>query len=64
MSDAEPPLTADERLTVVALYLGLTSKDVLHPARHGDGEENQQVGQSHILVSHALSHSPSHGESA
>ncbi|MBN7314508.1 hypothetical protein HZD78_21880 [Mycobacteroides chelonae] len=64
MSEIEPPLTAEERLTIVALYAGLTSKDVLHQRQHPDSEKNKQVGQSHILVSHHLSHNQSHGESA
>lgn len=60
MSEIEPPLTAEERLTIVALYAGLTSKDVLHPRQHPDSEKNKQVGGSHILVSHPLSHNQSH----
>lgn len=64
MSETEPPLTPDERLLLAALYASLTSLDVLHPRQHNAGEANTQVEVSHILVSHALSHNPSHGESA
>lgn len=61
MSDSEAPLTPIERLVITALYLRLTSKDVLHPRQHPEGGMNQQVGASHILVSHPLSHNQSHG---
>ncbi|RIR76289.1 Uncharacterised protein [Mycobacteroides abscessus subsp. abscessus] len=64
MCEDEPPLAAEERLLVVSLYAGLTSKDVLHPRQHNAGNGKQQVGQSHILVSHTLSHNPSHWECA
>lgn len=64
MSDVEPPLTPDERLLLAAVYARLTSLDVLHPRQHPDIEKNKQVGQSHILVSHHLSHNQSHGEFA
>lgn len=60
MSDTEPPLTPDERLVIAALYLRLTSKDVLHPQQHPEDGMNQQVAQSHFLVSHPLSHNLSH----
>ncbi len=61
MSDSEAPLTPIERLVITALYLRLTSKDVLHPRQHHGGGMNPQVAQSHISVSHPLSHNPSHG---
>ncbi|SIB99352.1 Uncharacterised protein [Mycobacteroides abscessus subsp. abscessus] len=61
MSDSEAPLTPIERLVITALYLRLTSKDVLRPRQHPNGGMNQQVRQSHISVSHSLSHNPSHG---
>lgn len=64
MLDSEAPLTPDERLMLVGLYASLTSKDVLRPRQHNAGNEKPQVGQSHILVSHTLSHNPSHWESA
>lgn len=62
MLDAEPPLTPEERLLVVSLYAGLTSKDVLHPRQHPNGGMNEQVGRSHILVSVPQSHNMSHQE--
>lgn len=61
MSDSEAPLTPIERLVITALYLRLTSKDVLRPRQHPDSEKNRQVEQSHISVSHHLSHNQSHG---
>ncbi|MBN7314768.1 hypothetical protein [Mycobacteroides abscessus] len=64
MLEDEAPLTPDERLAIAALYLRLTSLDVLHPRQHPDIEKNKQAGQSHILVSHHLSHNQSHGEFA
>lgn len=64
MSDAEPPLTPVERLTIAALYANLTSLDVLHPLQHPDSEKNKQVGRSHILVSHPKSHNQSHQEAS
>ncbi|MBN7314154.1 hypothetical protein [Mycobacteroides abscessus] len=63
-ADIEPPLTAEERLTIAALYANLTSLDVLHPAQHNAGNMNAQVEQSHILVSHHLSHNQSHQEAS
>ncbi|SID95346.1 Uncharacterised protein [Mycobacteroides abscessus subsp. abscessus] len=60
MSDSEAPLTPFERLTIAAVYLRLTSKDVLHPRQHPEDGMNRQVAQSHISVSHPLSHNPSH----
>ncbi|BBZ83328.1 hypothetical protein MABM_32440 [Mycobacteroides abscessus] len=77
MSEDGPSLTTGERLVIAALYArltavtpssrlrldsGLTSKDVLHPRQHPEGRLNQQVAQSHILVSHALLHNQSHQE--
>ncbi|SID68888.1 Uncharacterised protein [Mycobacteroides abscessus subsp. abscessus] len=62
MPDIEPPLTPGERLLIVGLYARLTSKDVLHPRQHPECGMNQQVAQSHISVSHALSHNQSHQE--
>lgn len=79
MPDHEPPLTPIERLVIVGLYArltavtpssrlrldsGLTSLDVLHPRQHPEGGMNRQVGKSHILVSHPLSHNPSHQEAS
>lgn len=79
MPDAEAPLTPGERLSIAAVYArltavtpssrlrldsGLTSLDVLHPRQHPDSEKNRQVGQSHILVSHHLSHNTSHQEAS
>lgn len=64
MTEDEAPLTPGERLALVALYAGLTSLDVLPPRQHPRGEENSQVGQSHILVSHHLSHNMSHQEAS
>lgn len=79
MNEAEPPLSPVERLVIAALYArltvvtpsprlrldsGLTSKDVLHPRQHNAGNAKRQVGQSHILVSHTLSHNSSHWECA
>lgn len=61
MLEDEAPLTPDERLLVASLYASLTSKDVLHPRQHHGGGMNPQVAQSHISVSHPLSHNPSHG---
>lgn len=61
MLESEPPLSPVERLMLASLYLRLTSKDVLHPRQHPEDGTNQQVAQSHILVSHPLSHNPSHG---
>ncbi|RIS84073.1 hypothetical protein D2E44_13365 [Mycobacteroides abscessus] len=63
-AEDEAPLTAEERLLLASVYLRLTSKDVLHPRQHDAGNGKQQVGQSHILVSHTLSHNPSHWECA
>jgi len=60
--DAEPPLSPDERLLLAAVYANLTSKDVLPPRQHNAGNANPQVGQSHILVSHSLSHNQSRQE--
>lgn len=62
MPETEAPLTVDERLMLASLYLRLTSKDVLHPRQHPECGMNQQVAQSHISVSHALSHNQSHQE--
>lgn len=62
MLEDEAPLTAEERLVIAALYASLTSKDVLHPRQHPECGMNQQVAQSHISVSHALSHNQSHQE--
>lgn len=59
MPDSEAPLTPGERLLLTAVYARLTSLDVLPPRQHPRGEENSQVGQSHILVSHHLSHNMS-----
>ncbi|RIS81273.1 hypothetical protein D2E44_14535 [Mycobacteroides abscessus] len=64
MSDSEAPLTPDERLMLVGLYARLTSKDVLHPRQHNAGNAKKQVVQSHILVSHPMSHNSSHWEPA
>lgn len=64
MSETEAPLSPDERLAIAAVYLRLTSLDVLPPRQHPRGEENSQVGQSHILVSHHLSHNMSHQEAS
>ncbi|MBE5454113.1 hypothetical protein E3G52_000986 [Mycobacteroides abscessus] len=61
MLETELPLTPEERLTIAALYLRLTSKDVLHPRQHPEGGRNTHVGESHILVSHVVSHNQSHG---
>lgn len=63
MSDVEPPLTVEERLLLASVYLRLTSKDVLHQRQHPEGGMNMQVGESHILVSHLLSHNLSRRES-
>lgn len=60
----EPSLIPEERLLIASLYASLTSKDVLHPRQHNAGNGKQQVGQSHILVSHTLSHNQSRWESA
>lgn len=62
MSDIEPPLTVEERLLLASVYTRLTSKDVLHPRQHPERGMNMQVGESHILVSHALLHNLSHQE--
>ncbi|CPS18120.1 Uncharacterised protein [Mycobacteroides abscessus subsp. abscessus] len=62
MSDSGASLTPDERLLLAAVYVRLTSLDVLHPRQHPDSEKNRQVGQSHILVSIPQSHNMSHGE--
>ncbi|RIT54682.1 hypothetical protein D2E95_20250 [Mycobacteroides abscessus] len=62
MPDSEAPLSPVERLVLASVYLRLTSKDVLHPRQHPRGEENKQVGQSHILVSVPQSHNMSHQE--
>lgn len=59
MLEDEAPLTPVERLLLASVYLRLTSKDVLPTRQHPQGEENGQVGQSHILVSHHLSHNMS-----
>ncbi|PVB11754.1 hypothetical protein D2E27_13885 [Mycobacteroides abscessus] len=79
MLEDEPPLSPDERLTIVALYArlttvtplsrlrldsGLTSLDVSPPRQHLRDEENSLVGQSHILVSHHLSHNTSHQDAS
>lgn len=79
MSDSEPPLTAEERLMLAAVYArltavtpsprlrldsGLTSKDVLRPRQHNAGNAKKQVGRSHFLVSHPMSHNPSHREAS
>lgn len=79
MPDIEPPLTPEERLVIAALYArltavtpspplrldsGLTSKDVLPPRQRPQGEENKQVGQSHILVLVPQSHNMSHQEAS
>lgn len=64
MPDSEAPLTSIERLAIVALYLRLTSLDVLHPQQHPEDGMNMQVGQSHISVSHPKSHNPSHQEAS
>ncbi|RIS62544.1 hypothetical protein D2E43_06355 [Mycobacteroides abscessus] len=63
MPDLEPPLTPGERLLLASLYHRLTSLDVSHPRQHPGSEMNRQVGGSHILVSHHLSHNQSHEES-
>ncbi|MBN7483725.1 hypothetical protein [Mycobacteroides abscessus] len=60
-AEDEAPLTAEERLLLASVYLRLTSKDVLPPRQHPQGEENKQVAQSHILVSVSQSHNQSHG---
>lgn len=64
MCEDAPPLAAGERLVIAALYMRLTSKDVLHPAQHNAGDMNAQVEVSHISVSHHLSHNPSHQEAS
>ncbi len=64
MLDSEAPLSPVERLLLAAVYARLTSLDVLHPRQHTDSEKNGQVGQSHILVSHHLSHNTSHQEAS
>lgn len=64
MSDSEAPLTPEERLLLAAVYARLTSLDVLPPRQHPDSEKNKQVGQSHISVSHHLSHNMSHQEAS
>lgn len=64
MLEDEAPLSPAERLLVVSLYASLTSKDVLPTRQHPRGEGNKQVERSHILVSHTLSHNPSHWECA
>ncbi|SLJ15114.1 Uncharacterised protein [Mycobacteroides abscessus subsp. abscessus] len=64
MSDSEASLTPDERLLLAAVYVRLTSLDVLQPRQHPDSEKNWQVERSHILVSVSQSHNQSHGESA
>lgn len=61
MCEDEPPLAAEERLVIAALYMRLASKDVLHARQHPEGGMNRQVAQSHISVSYSLSHSQSHG---
>ncbi|SLF09646.1 Uncharacterised protein [Mycobacteroides abscessus subsp. massiliense] len=63
MPDSEAPLSPVERMVLASVYLRLTSKDVLHPRQHPEDGMNQQVGKSHILVSHPLSHNLSHGDS-
>lgn len=60
MSDSEAPLTPFERLTIAAVYLRLTSKDVLHPRQHPERGMNMQVARCHILVSHPKSQNQSH----
>lgn len=64
MFEDEPPLSAEERLVIAALYARLTSKDVLLLGRHPNGGMNSQVGQSHILVSVPQSHNMSHQEAS
>lgn len=78
-ADVEPPLRPEERLVIAALYARLTavtpssrlwldscltSKDVLRPRQHNAGSAKQQVGWSHFLVSHPMSHNPSHREAS
>lgn len=79
MSDSEAQLSPEERLLIVGLYArltavtpssrlrldsGLTSKDVLHRRQHPEDGMNRQVARSHILVSHLVSHNPSHGSTS
>ncbi|RIS83878.1 hypothetical protein D2E44_12195 [Mycobacteroides abscessus] len=63
-AEDEAPLSPVERLLLASLYHRLTSLDVLPPRQHPDSEKNRQVGQSHILVSHHLSHNTSHQEAS
>ncbi|SHO82457.1 Uncharacterised protein [Mycobacteroides abscessus subsp. abscessus] len=64
MLENEAPLSPVERLVITSLYASLTSLDVLPPRQHPRGEENKQVGRSHILVSHHMSHNQSHGSAS